>query len=138
MIKRFKLPEPGERPQAPYLGFSVDSEGRPQFDTTLRYHGPKHLLSFGTPGANKSMGLVVPNLLLLRRSAIVIDPKTQIAAITHRTRSTFGRTIIINPFKQLQDIRPDLESNGWNPMLQLDPQADDFESKARSIAEAMT
>jgi type IV secretion system protein VirD4 len=138
-LKRFKLPEHGEKPQAPFLGFFVDSDGRPQFDTTLRYHGPKHLLCFGTPGANKSAGLCAGNALLLRRSAIVIDPKGQLASITLRARSKFGRCIVINPFNELLDIRPDdLVSAGWNPMLQLDPKRPDFASKARSIAEAMT
>ena len=47
-----------------YLGFFADDEGA----MTLRYKGGKHLLSFGTPGANKSAGLVVPNLAHLPRS----------------------------------------------------------------------
>jgi type IV secretion system protein VirD4 len=132
-----KIPAGSDRPQSPYLGFFVGEDGKSQFDAQLRYHGPKHLLSFGTPGANKSMGLVVPNLLLLRRSAIVIDPKGQLAAITHRARSKFGRCIVINPFNELLDIRPELVSVGWNPLLQLYPKRPDFESKARSIAEAM-
>ncbi|WP_267361034.1 MULTISPECIES: type IV secretory system conjugative DNA transfer family protein [unclassified Methylobacterium] len=132
-----KQPGPSAAPSRPYLGFFVCDNGTPDAGTPLAYPGPKHLLSFGTPGANKSMGLVVPNLMLLRRSMIVIDPKGQLAAITHRARSAFGRCIVINPFGELVDVRPELQSDGWNPMRQLRPHVRGFESKARSIAEAI-
>jgi type IV secretion system protein VirD4 len=116
-----------------YLGFFEDALGT----FTLRYKGGKHLLSFGTPGANKSAGLVVPNLAHLPRSVIVIDPKGELAAITARKRATMGRVIVLNPFALLADDLPHLESEGWNPLLQLDPEGDDFESDARCIADAL-
>jgi type IV secretion system protein VirD4 len=134
------VPQPRVRlkRQSPYLGFFVDPDApanAPGFD--LRYHGQKHLLTFGTPGANKSMGLVVPNLATLRRSMIVIDPKGQLCAITKRAREKMGRVIVINPFGELVDVRPDMQSGGWNPLLQLDPESPDFESDARCISEAI-
>ena len=102
----------------------------------LRYKGPKHVLCLGTPGTNKSMGLVVPNLAHLRRSIIVIDPKLQIAAITARKRVQLGKTIILNPFGLLADDEH-LQSDGWNPLLQLDPESFDFEADAMCIADAL-
>jgi type IV secretion system protein VirD4 len=131
-------PRARSKKQSPYLGFYVDPDAPtlgPPID--LRYHGQKHLLTFGTPGANKSMGLVVPNLMLLRRSCIVIDPKGQLCAITKRAREKMGRVIVVNPFGELLDVRPDMESSGWNPALQIDPTSDDFESEARCISEAV-
>jgi type IV secretion system protein VirD4 len=115
-----------------YLGFFCE-DGK----TQLRYRGPKHGLFFGTPGANKSMGLVVPNLAHLRRSMIVIDPKGQLAAITAGKRQRMGRVIILNPFGVLADELPRLQSTGWNPLLQLDPQSLDFEDGAGCIADAI-
>ncbi len=116
-----------------YLGFFADTLGA----LTLRYKGGKHLLSFGTPGANKSTGLVVPNLAHLPRSIIVIDPKGELAAITARKRADMGRVIVLNPFALLADDLPHLESEGWNPLMQLDPESEDFESDARCIADAV-
>ncbi len=116
-----------------YLGFFADDEGA----TTLRYKGGKHLLSFGTPGANKSAGLVVPNLSHLPRSVIVIDPKGELAAITARKRATMGRVVVLNPFGLFLDDLPHLESARWNPLAQLDPASDDFEGDAFSVADAL-
>jgi len=113
----------------------VDSLGRR--GKRLRYKGDKRLLCFGSTGANKSTGLLVPNLATLRRSMIVIDPKGQLAAITANKRRKMGRVIILNPFDELLDLRPDLESAGWNPLAQLDAESEDFGADARSLAEAM-
>jgi type IV secretion system protein VirD4 len=118
--------------ESPYLGYWLDSAGK-----RLRYREGKHLLSFGTTGSGKSTSLAVVNLALLRRSMIVIDPKGQLAAITARRRQEIGRVIILNPFGELCDVAPHLQSDGWNPMRQLDPNSHDFGTDARSIAEAM-
>lgn len=116
-----------------YLGFFADRDGA----LTLRYKEGKHLLSFGVPGANKSTGLIVPNLAHLRRSIVVIDPKGELAAITARKRASMGRLIVLNPFRLWVDERPQLESAGWNPLLQLDPASPDFEGDAHCIADAL-
>ncbi len=116
-----------------YLGLFAGEGGA----DTLRYRGAKHLLSFGTPGANKSMGLVVPNLAHLRRSIIVIDPKGQLAAITARKRASMGRVIVLNPFGLFAEELPHLKSIGWNPLLQLDPESHDFAGDAVKIGEAI-
>jgi type IV secretion system protein VirD4 len=116
-----------------YLGFFADTIGA----IVLRYKEGKHLLSFGTPGANKSTGLVVPNLQHLRRSVIVIDPKGELAAITAGKREKMGRVIVLNPFKLFAKELPHLKSAGWNPLLQLDPDSDDFAGDAYCIADAL-
>ncbi len=120
--------------QPPYVGFDWDNRhsGKPFF-----FKGQTHLMSFGGSGSGKSTSLVVPNLMTLRRSMIVIDPKGQLAAITARARARMGRVIILNPFKVLTERLPHLKSEGWNPLLQLDDKSHDFPSDARKIAEAM-
>ena len=126
-------PETEAGKEGVYLGFFADDKGA----ITLRYKGGKHLLSFGTPGANKSAGLVVPNLSHLPRSIIVIDPKGELAAITAKKRATMGRVIVLNPFEMFKGELPHLASEGWNPLLQLDPESHDFEGDAFSIADAL-
>lgn len=127
-----------ENEQAPegskgiYLGNFVGKGG----PIIMRYKGPKHMLCFGTPGTNKSMGFVVPNLAHLRRSIIVIDPKLQIAAITAKKRAQLGKVIVLNPFCLLAED-DHLLSDGWNPLLQLDPESSDFEADAMCIADAL-
>ena len=127
-------PQPESVDQGVYLGTFEDRD--PRGALTLRYREGKHLLSFGTPGANKSTGLVVPNFQHLRRSVIVIDPKGELAAITARKREDMGRVIVLNPF-DLFDKLPRLKSAGWNPLLQLDPASHDFAGDAYCIADAL-
>jgi type IV secretion system protein VirD4 len=119
--------------QGPYLGSFAGNGGA----VRLRYKGPKHLLTFGPPGANKSAGLVVPNIAHLPRSLIVIDPKGQLAAITAQQRASLGRVIVLNPFGVFADKLPHLKSAGWNPLLQLDPASPDFAGDAVSVGDAL-
>ena len=116
--------------QTPYIGHHQNGK-------RLRYHGERHLLSFGGTGAGKSTSLVIPNLASLYRSMVVIDPKGELAAITARRRAQMGKVIVINPFGVWSKKLPRLESAGWNPLLQLQPDSADFPSDARKIAQAM-
>ena len=85
------LPTADSRPKNPYLGYYVETVGGKPTPRRLHYHGQKHLLCFGSPGSNKSTGLVVPNMMMLKRSVICIDPKGQICAITRRARAADGQ-----------------------------------------------
>lgn len=122
--------------QGIYLGTFEDPE-RKWSAAELRYKGGLHLLCFGPPGSGKSMSLVVPNLAHLKRSLIVIDPKGELAAITAKKRAALGKVIVLNPFGLLAGDLPHLKSEGWNPLLQLDPAGADFEGDARTIADAL-
>jgi type IV secretion system protein VirD4 len=119
--------------QGPYLGGYSDGKDY----HTLRYQGGLHMLCFGVPGSGKSASLAIPNLAHLRRSLIVSDPKGELAAVTAKKRSEFGKVIILNPFGLLLDEAPHLESTCWNPLLQLEPDDPNFEGDARTIANAI-
>jgi type IV secretory pathway TraG/TraD family ATPase VirD4 len=135
---RLPVPPPEGKPKNPYLGFFVETVGGKPKPVRLKYDGPKHLLCFGSPGSNKTTGLVVPNMMMLRRSIICIDPKGQICAITRRARAAMGKVIVLNPMGVLVDLLDDVMlSNGWNPLLQLDPSDPEFQSDARKLAEAV-
>lgn len=125
----------GQEDKGIYLGVFA-GEGADAAPVRLRYKGPKHILCFGPPGANKSMGLAVPNLAHLPRSMIVIDPKGQLAAITARKRARMGRVIVLNPFGMMPELAH-MKSDGWNPLLQLDPRSHDFSGDALCLADAV-
>ena len=54
----------------------------------LRYDGAAHLLTMAPTRSGKGVGTIIPNLLLLDRSVICIDPKGENARVTARARAT--------------------------------------------------
>ena len=70
------------------------------------------------------MGLVATQLLdddSGKRSYVVIDPKGEICAVTSRFRRTVSEVKIINPYGLLVDERPDMKSDGFNALDDLNP-----------------
>jgi type IV secretion system protein VirD4 len=119
------------------LGRFLSAEG---IGGKMQYGGPLHCLVFGPNGSGKSTRLLLPNLLELEhRSIVVIDPKGELAAVSAPYRRTVGQVVIINPFGVLAD-RPgyeDLKSDGFNPLLALDPASPSFNADASLLAEAI-
>src|SRR5271170_3205419 len=60
-----------------------------------------------------------------------------VPSIGARKRATMGRVIVLNPFELFAKELPHLASEGWNPLLQLDPGSHDFEGDAFCIADAL-
>jgi type IV secretion system protein VirD4 len=114
------------------LGFSRD--GRP-----ISYDGNAATLIIGPPGSQKSVGAIAPLLLDEpgQRSFVVIDPKGEIAAITSRYRRSVGDVKNINPYGLLTDVRPDLRSDKWNPLGELDPASRSFGDDCAAICGAL-
>ena len=49
-----------------------------------------------------------------------------------------GKVIVLNPFGVLVDLLGDaMQSDGWNPLAQLDPFDPEFQSDARKLAEGV-
>src|ERR1700674_1357915 len=123
------------------LGF--DRDGRPiAYNESHDGSGNAPTLVFGPMGSRKSVGLVATQLLDEpgQRSFVVIDPKGEIAAITanYRRRVCGAANVkIINPYGELVSVRPDLVSDKWNPLVDLDPDAlsfgDDCQAKGNSL-----
>jgi type IV secretion system protein VirD4 len=120
-------------PSPLYFGFHFDSETETVSKTELPYIDETNLLLFGRNGAGKSTRIIVPNLVRARnRSLVVIDPKGELAAMTARARSQCGEVKILNPFHVLG-----LPSDGFNPLLRLNPAAPSFYDEAAALSQAM-
>jgi type IV secretion system protein VirD4 len=137
-----RLPALGSSaPDAITLGHYVKEErNKPVVGREMRYGGALHTLVFGPNGSGKSTRLLLPNLLEMEnRSIVVVDPKGELAAVSAPFRRTIGEVVIINPFGVLADRSgyADLKSDGFNPLLHLDPDSDTFNADAGLLAEAL-
>jgi len=117
------------------LGFTREDERNP-----LAYDGNAPMLVCGPPGSSKSVGIICNQLLdddSGARSYVVIDPKGEIAAITSRFRRTIGDVKVINQYGVLTDQRPDLKSDGWNPLDDLDPDLPNYADECAARGDAL-
>ena len=64
----------------------------------LHYDGAAHLLTMAPTRSGKGVGTIIPNLLLLDRSVICIDPKGENARVTARARAAKGKVWCLDPF----------------------------------------
>lgn len=107
-----------------YLGHLVDGPVRTR--DAVYYPQTIHGCLIGPNGAGKGTGIIINNILSLRRSIFVIDPKAEAASLTMRARAKLGPVLVINPFNVLAGQRPDLEDHGYNPLPALEPRDANF------------
>jgi type IV secretion system protein VirD4 len=119
------------------LGFYRD--GRPiSYNAGDDGSGNAPTLVLGPQGTSKTV--LTCNELLDepgRRSYIIFDPKGEICAVTSAYRRRVSDVKIINPYGLLVGERPDLRSDQWNPLGDLDPEDDltfGDESQAKAAA----
>jgi len=98
----------------------------------LRYDGPAHLLTMAPTRSGKGVGTIIPNLLLLDRSVICIDPKGENARVTARTRARKGDVWCLDPF----GVSGHLTAR-YNPLAWLDAASPDLAEDAQTIADAL-
>jgi type IV secretion system protein VirD4 len=98
----------------------------------LHYDGPAHLLTMAPTRSGKGVGTIIPNLLLLDRSVICIDPKGENARVTARTRARKGDVWCLDPFGV--SGRP---AARYNPLAWLDAGSPDLAEDAQTIADAL-
>jgi type IV secretion system protein VirD4 len=115
-------------------GLLVGFAGPPEREKALRMETDQHGLLVGPIGSGKNTTVESVMLFDYEGSALVIDPKGQLAAITGRHRAErFGQDIyLLNPFKVL-----DLPTHTYNPLRFIDPESLTFESDCRRIAEGL-
>lgn len=99
---------------------------------------PRHMMTVAGSRAGKSKSCLVPNLYLWPGSAVVIDPKGEIATMTAERRVAAGQSVyILDPFGQVQGSAAQFRAS-FNPLAEL-VRADqgDVPDDAALIAEAL-
>jgi type IV secretion system protein VirD4 len=104
----------------------------PQTGKLLRYSGAAHLLTLAPTRSGKGVGTVIPNLLLVPRPVLCVDPKGENARATVEARRRFGPVHVLDPFGVTG-----LPSAAYNPLARLDAASPDLGEDAASLAEAL-
>jgi type IV secretion system protein VirD4 len=107
-------------------------EAGPPAAPLLRLEGEGHLLTIAPTRSGKGVGALLPNLLLLQRSILCIDPKGENARIAGRARAAMGEVFVLDPFGV--SGRP---TSAYNPLERLDPTSEDLADEVQGIAEAL-
>lgn len=123
------------------LGFDRDV-GPISYNASDDGSGNAPTLVLGPQGTSKTV--LICNELLDepgRRSYIIFDPKGEICAVTSAYRRLVSDVKIINPYGLLVDERPDMRSDQWNPLGDLDPDdaltfGDEGQAKAAALITA--
>ena len=98
----------------------------------LHYGGAAHLLTMAPTRSGKGVGTIIPNLLLLDRAVIGIDPKGEDARVTARARAAKGKVWCLDPFGVSgQPVAR------YNPLDRLDPASIDLAEDAGTLADAL-
>ncbi len=93
---------------------------------------PGHLLTIAATRAGKGAAQIVPNLVTYAGSMLVIDPKGENYAMTHKHRRRFSRVLRIDPFRVTEGWDAEAAFSKFNPMdFITDP------SSARRLATAL-
>jgi len=101
----------------------------------------RHMLTVAPTRSGKSASLIVPNLLHSKRSAVVIDPKGELAFLTAKRRRELGqKTFIFDPFGEVEKNYGKLTGE-HEPVTCFNPFAncggDDLKDFVRYISEAL-
>lgn len=98
------------------------------------WHEDLNLLTCAGPRAGKGVGAVVPNLMLFPGSAVVVDPKGELASLTakHR-RDQLGHNVVVLDPANVADVPREMRGT-YNPLAQLDEHDPGVVSAAQSIA----
>jgi type IV secretory pathway TraG/TraD family ATPase VirD4 len=101
-----------------------------------------HGLICAPTGTGKNRDFLTGVLLEWRWSAIVIDPKGALCAITRRQREKLGRVIVLNPFENEKRVFPAKmvlpESSTYNPMALLEPGTPGFTIACERLADGIS
>jgi type IV secretion system protein VirD4 len=98
----------------------------------LRYSGDGHLMTIAPTRTGKGVGIVIPNLLTVRRAVICIDPKGENTRVTFSARARFGPVHVLDPFGVTGQ-----PSAAFNPLDGLDPASPDLAEDAATLADAL-
>lgn len=93
----------------------------------------RHLVTVAPAGTGKSVSVLVPNLLANTASAVVTDPKGELAAVTAAARERMGhRVVYLNPWGM-----HNLPGDGFNPLDFIPANSPDLLSDLEAVADAI-
>lgn len=113
--------------------------GYSQSGKVLHYGGPGHFLLVAPPRSGKAVSVLVPALLeRCKASRIIIDPKGELCAITHKRAAQFGKVVALDPFGLLKRLGvKGVKVAGLNPLSALDKNSVSFGGDVASLADAI-
>lgn len=119
----------------PVIGFDFGSEkenAATGFLEPIVYKGGGHLLTVAPTGAGKGVNAIIPALLQHPGSVIVIDPKGENYAVTHRRREEMGqKVVLLDPFHMTGATKRD----SFNPLDLIDASSSGAVDEAATLAE---
>lgn len=113
---------------------------------TIGLKDDRHLLTIASTGGGKGRSAIIPNLLMWRGSALVLDPKGTNAAVTAARRGHGGGRVaeglgqevhVFDPFGVLMKRGVQIENGAFNPLALLDPASDRIAEDIWAIADAL-
>lgn len=125
-------------------GFIIGKMGYGSYIYTGKYDS--HILTIASVGSGKGVGVVIPNLLRHKGSAVVLDPKGENFIITAKKRMQMGNKVyyydpwdIIDYYskKNQGTIVPGAIKATINPFDFLDPDSPDLPDNARMLASSL-
>ena len=98
----------------------------------------RHCITVAGSRAGKGRSAIVPNLLLWKGSAVVIDPKGENASLTarHRAERLGQHVVVLDPFSTVGESAAPYRRR-FNPLLELDPLDDEFVDEAVLLADSI-
>lgn len=126
-----KLERQGYRSGDFWLGRTV-TRGRP-----FGWNEDLNLLTCAGPGGGKSVSSVVPNLLSFPGSAVIVDPKGELATLTAAyRRDVLGQKVIVLDPGNTADVAADLRGT-YNPFDELELHDPGITRAAQTIASGL-
>lgn len=121
-------------------GFVIGKMGYGSFIYTGDYSG--HILTIASTGSGKGVGVVIPNLLRHKGSAIVLDPKGENYIVTAKQRNRLGNKVFYyDPWDVMSHYPGVNHANSIkariNPFDYLKVEDSDFIDNARALASSL-
>ncbi len=135
-----QLPDLAKSGMLSQKGFIIGKMGYGSFIRTGDYSG--HLLTIASPSSGKGVGVVIPNLLRHKGSAIVLDPKGENYIVTAQQRNKLGNKVFYyDPWDVMCNYPGVNHANTIkariNPFDYLKTEDPDFIDNARALASSL-
>ena len=135
-----QLPDLAKSGMLSQKGFIIGKMGYGSFIYTGDYSG--HILTIASTGSGKGVGVVIPNLLRHKGSAIVLDPKGENYIVTAQQRNRLGNKVFYYDPWDVMSCYPGVNHANTikariNPFDYLKVEDRDFIDNARALASSL-